>query len=109
MDEILAFAMHHQFLEMSRTEMAFAIVDTNYGQVRCYHVVEERQDFFVAQAHSFKFISQNMRKNSPNTRWIDEDPANRFITWVTQGSNYVGQVKTFVGDRGHMVTSVEVF
>jgi hypothetical protein len=44
------------------------------------------------------FVTQNMRKPSPNTRWIKEDPEHRRITWLFKNGEYVGRVREFKED-----------
>lgn len=105
----IVFRLHHTFVEMARTELNFLIVDTVFGPTKCYHVVRQGQDFFVATVGPYKCISQNLRKDSDNTRWISEDPDNRFLTWITEQNTYIGLCRTFVNDSGNLVTAVEVF
>lgn len=109
MFEILAPQLHHAFMDMSRSGLKFAIIQTVAGECKCYKIEESRQDFFVAVAGPWKFISQNMKKRSPNTDWVAQDPQNRFLTWVTEAGRYVGKISTYINDRGNLCTDLEVF
>lgn len=46
-------------------------------------------------------ITQNMRKNSSNTRWVNERSGNK-LTWIILNGQYIGKISsTRIGGKDH--------
>lgn len=64
--------------------------------------IDDSQNLFNRVFYGyFAFATQNMRKDSPNTRWIEESPETRQITWLhpINKDGFAGKVLTHQDDN----------
>jgi hypothetical protein len=64
--------------------------------------IDDSMNLFDRTFYShFAFATQNMRKDSPNTRWIEESPSTRQITWLHPKfkDGFAGKIVTHQDDH----------
>lgn len=84
-------------------------------EVRVSHIIDERQDFLVANGLplSTKLITQNLRNPmARHTPWIETDPDHRDLSWwLPEGrqGTWLGEVRSFLNEDDQFTCSLTIF
>ena len=104
-DPNTALSIHAQLHETHRNT-----VTVMGSAFRIVHRNDANRLFNMVTVQGVRFVTQNMRKNSTWTRWIQEDPDNRCLTWWFEpdDNGYSGKISTELIEN-KLVFKVEKF
>lgn len=64
------------------------------GEKYVVHIADEpTKNFRSVAIGNISIVTQNLRKASPNTTWVQQNPHNK-LSWVFKDGNYAGKVET---------------